>query len=312
MFFGEIGRTQTNSCLPVGVPPVETGTDLVEYAGRLCYQSTDKMWKNPDFIAARVREGHTDIMEHNRAWMMVGVTPDQMVEIFRENDAGVAVTELRMYNQILSCNLRTKILTRSAVLSMLAEKMFSDNTKTKRFSIEPLDHTALLAITPLPNLPADISKLHASATFLIHDISRTASHQLVRHRKGSFSQESQRYVEGVKSRDEFMSKFVVPPAIAGDEKLRDIFQGQIENAVYAYEEMRLSGVRKEDARFIIPSAAKTKMVVTMQLRWWEHFVQQRAAKAAQWEIRNVASEVKQLLEKAFPMLEGKWKWESEY
>ncbi len=132
---------------------------------------------------------------------------------------------------------------------------------------------------------------HAGATFEISGISRAASHQLVRHRLASYSQESQRYVE--------MSKpeWVVPSAIADDPQARAIweeFAGQVQAA---YRALRERGVRKEDARFVLPNAAATRIVVTMNFRQLLHVFRLRISPAAQWEIRQVAV---RMLEAVYP------------
>jgi thymidylate synthase (FAD) len=123
---------------------------------------------------------------------------------------------------------------------------------------------------------------HASVTFEISGISRACSHQLVRHRLASYSQESQRYV------DMSAPEFVVPPAVAQNpqaEAVWDEFTGQV---TQAYHRLRELGVRKEDARFVLPNATATRIIVTMNFRTLRHFISVRCDKAAQWEIRALA------------------------
>lgn len=126
---------------------------------------------------------------------------------------------------------------------------------------------------------------HASVTFEISGISRSCSHQLVRHRIASYSQESQRYVD--MSRPEF----IIPPAIAENPDalaVWDEFMGQVADA---YHRLRDLGIRKEDARFVLPNATSTRIIVTMNFRSLRHFFTVRCDKAAQWEIRNLALEM---------------------
>jgi thymidylate synthase (FAD) len=126
---------------------------------------------------------------------------------------------------------------------------------------------------------------HVSVTFEISGISRACSHQLVRHRIASYSQESQRYV------DMSAPEFVVPPSVAENPQARavwDEFMGQVADA---YHRLRGLGVRKEDARFVLPNAAATRIIVTMNLRSLRHFFSVRCDKAAQWEIRALALEM---------------------
>jgi thymidylate synthase (FAD) len=133
---------------------------------------------------------------------------------------------------------------------------------------------------------------HGAATFLFEGISRACTHQLVRHRLASFSQESQRYVD--------LSKggwnAIVPPAVAENP------QAMVELAEFwamaeaKYERLRQLGIRKEDARFLLPNAAETRIVASMNFAGWSHFLWLRAVdKAAQWEIRLMGQRALQML-----------------
>ena len=116
---------------------------------------------------------------------------------------------------------------------------------------------------------------HASATFEISGISRAASHQLVRHRLASYSQESQRYVD--------MSDpgWVLPPDVAADARAVTIWEGFSAQVRTAYRALRQLGVRKEDARFVLPNAAATRIIVTMNFRELLHVFRLRISPAAQ-------------------------------
>lgn len=174
---------------------------------------------------------------------------------------------------------------------------------------------------------------HASFTFGIEGISRACSHQLVRHRIASYSQQSQRYVDGTKF------EFVTPPAIEENPKALEAYNRVIEAQAAAYREIRdalaagyiaehlgekpegsdaefieafrqtdkaacAAFIKKanEDARFILPNASTTKIVCTFNARSLQNFFAHRCCNRAQWEIREVAE--KMLLEclKAAPHL----------
>jgi thymidylate synthase (FAD) len=126
---------------------------------------------------------------------------------------------------------------------------------------------------------------HASITFEISGVSRACTHQLVRHRIASYSQESQRYVE--------MSapEFVVPPSVAGSPLAIEVWREFMDQVADAYRRLRELGVRKEDARFVLPNATATRIIVTMNLRSLRHFFAVRCDRAAQWEIRALAVEM---------------------
>jgi thymidylate synthase (FAD) len=124
---------------------------------------------------------------------------------------------------------------------------------------------------------------HASATFEISGISRACSHQVVRHRLASYSQESQRYVSMTDP------EFVVPPDIAANLRAMEVWQGVVDEIREAYQELRRLGIRKEDARFLLPNATATRIVMSANFREYRHFIKLRSDPAAQWEIRELAS-----------------------
>lgn len=134
---------------------------------------------------------------------------------------------------------------------------------------------------------------HASFTFAIEGVSRACTHQLVRHRLASYSQQSQRYVKEGEDFD-----YIIPLKIASDPAKKKIFEKQIKMAGKAYQDLIKMGVSKEDARFLLPNAAETKIVVTMNARELLHFFQLRLCNRAQWEIRTLAYK---MLEKVKPV-----------
>lgn len=132
---------------------------------------------------------------------------------------------------------------------------------------------------------------HASATFKATGISRACSHQLVRHRLASYSQESQRYVELNDDED----WYVIPPEIDKCDDRREIFTSAMNDLSKAYRDLRELGVRKEDARFVLPNATKTTIVLTMNFRTLLHLFSVRISKYAQWEIRDMCKRMLDLL-----------------
>ncbi|MDP8012352.1 MAG: FAD-dependent thymidylate synthase [Thermoplasmata archaeon] len=135
---------------------------------------------------------------------------------------------------------------------------------------------------------------HVSFTFRIEGISRVCSHQLVRHRMASFTQQSQRYVP-------LNPEFIIPESLIGSE-FSDEVKNILENARSLYKKMVEKGIRKEDARFILPQAVETKIIVTMNGRELRHFISLRAEKDAQWEIRKLAIEMLKEAYKVAPIL----------
>jgi thymidylate synthase (FAD) len=129
---------------------------------------------------------------------------------------------------------------------------------------------------------------HASATVLIEDVSRTCSHQIVRHRIASYSQRSGRYVQF----DPARAMFVLPKSFKDVKpELLEEARNLVLKSGSLYEAMLLDGVPKEDARFLLPQAEMTSMYMTTNFREWRHFLELRLDRHAQWEIRGVAEKV---------------------
>lgn len=139
---------------------------------------------------------------------------------------------------------------------------------------------------------------HADFTFSVDGVSRALSHQLVRHRIASYSQESQRYVNYMKI-DRL--PFVVPPTIAANEQARLIYDKTVETTLNAYRQMVEAGVPSEDARYIFPNAIETKLVFTLNSRSLFNFFEQRCCIKAQWEIRILALEMLKAVRKVAPL-----------
>jgi thymidylate synthase (FAD) len=146
---------------------------------------------------------------------------------------------------------------------------------------------------------------HASFTFAVDGISRACSHQLVRHRVASYSQQSQRYVRFDSDGD-----FVMPPSIGASPEAREVFLEAMENARKSYERLVELGLAEgrgnesvyEDARFVLPNAAETKIVVTMNARELRHFFSLRCCRRAQWEINRLAWTMRSLAVRTAPLL----------
>lgn len=159
---------------------------------------------------------------------------------------------------------------------------------------------------------------HASFTFGIEGISRACSHQLVRHRIASYSQKSQRYV------NENGFEYIIPPEIEAVPEAKAEFVSQMRSVTESYEKIAdiltekhkadfmaqgvsekaaASNARKkanEDARFVLPNACETKIVVTMNVRSLFNFFRHRCCNRAQWEIRELATEMYKLCYEAAP------------
>lgn len=135
---------------------------------------------------------------------------------------------------------------------------------------------------------------HAYATFRISGVSRTFTHQLVRHRLCSFTQQSQRYV------NESNFNYIEPESIKNNQKAHLLFTKFMEEAKNIYSELQKLGIKNEDARFVLPNAVESQIVVTANFREWRHIIELRGGPDAQWEIRNVVIEILKILKKHVP------------
>ena len=138
---------------------------------------------------------------------------------------------------------------------------------------------------------------HASYTFAVDGVSRALTHQLVRHRIASFNQQSQRYV---KFTDGLAT--VKPESVAANEETNAVFDEAIVAAIEAYEKLLAAGVPAEDARYLLPNAAETKIVITMNVRELLHFFSLRCCNRAQWEIREMAHRMLELAKPTAPFV----------
>lgn len=153
---------------------------------------------------------------------------------------------------------------------------------------------------------------HVSFTFAVEGVSRSLTHQLVRHRIASYSQQSQRYVK----LDQF--EYIIPPEIEKNQEAKNIYIEAMENSQKAYssivnilqEKYLNNGMSKssaekkaiEDARYVFPNACETKVVFTMNARSLMNFFRHRCCNRAQWEIRELANEMLKEVKEVAPIL----------
>jgi thymidylate synthase (FAD) len=151
---------------------------------------------------------------------------------------------------------------------------------------------------------------HANYSILLEGVSRSLTHELVRHRAGfAYSQLSQRYV------DESQASFVIPPAVAGDEVLEGAWRAQVEQAQAVYvdlvaklmerygwvaDKVHRRKMAREAARAVLPNATETKIVVTANARAWRTMLELRSSEGAELEIRRMAVAVLRLLQHEAP------------
>ncbi len=143
---------------------------------------------------------------------------------------------------------------------------------------------------------------HVKFTFAIEGVSRALTHQLVRHRLASYSQQSQRYV---KAKD---FDYIIPPAIERNPEAKNEFEKLMAAIQQSYAKLisfmgqdNITGeAANQDARFALPQAAETKIAVTMNCRELLHFFEHRCCSRAQWEIRQLANKMLDICKEKLP------------
>lgn len=140
---------------------------------------------------------------------------------------------------------------------------------------------------------------HVMYMFEIEEVSRVTTHQLVRHRMASYDQESQRFSAATRE------GAVTPKSVQSNKAALEAYDQGLKAVYEAYEKMVTAGIPKEDARYILPSAVKTKILMTLSARALMHLVWQRTALQAQWEIRELANELLRNAKEATPDLWNK-------
>ena len=137
---------------------------------------------------------------------------------------------------------------------------------------------------------------HCTFTFEISDISRACSHQLVRHRLASYSQESQRYVRNGQM------AFTVPQSVEDNPTAKQLYHDLCETAGKVYLSLIGLGIPQEDARYVLPNATCTRLTMTMNGRELMHFFALRCCQRAQWEIRELAEKMLELVKSVAPII----------
>ena len=166
------------------------------------------------------------------------------------------------------------------------EKIIETAGRTAHLSFDKQEEDAEKSFVRMLIRKGHLSVLeHAYATFRITGVSRVFTHQLVRHRLCSFTQQSQRYV------DESDFRYVEPGSIKRNPQAHLLFTDLIAQTKKAYSILRKLGIQNEDARYVLPNAVESQIVVTANLREWRRIIELRGRPNAQWEIRKVALEI---------------------
>lgn len=286
---------------------------IIEFSARLCYNSLAKLGHAPNFVEKVLTDGHLSVAEHYSLFFRVDgqkhvtgekkvytkplMTYEMLQNAYRRNrfleatgnsvwgnqralneGLGDRSEPYKIFSTIMSKYYPTLYVPGNRFDSVVNETNPNLYIPGQE-NVKLLCHNRGTLNNTKRNLSNDPRFRYGSFTFLVENISRATANQLVRHRGASISQESQRYVKALNA------EFVYP----SDNSL---FDEAYKHSMKIYERLLLSGVKKEDARFVLPNGITTRMVVTFYYREFIHFLRLRLNKHAQWEIReNIARQM---------------------
>lgn len=265
---------------------------LSSFGARVCYTSGDLNYllqdprivekeKRAEFLSKLGNYKHFSVFAHSFVYKQVG--EDTALRIGATKFKSVYNPQ---YPDIIGISLRHYL---EELLAYSEEEYYKAFEKIAEFEtgINPvgqIENTTLLKIQ---------TDYDGWAVFYIDGVSRNMTHQLVRHTKLNFSQRSQRYVK------EDENYLIIPPSIAENpqslelaKSLDKIAQAVYDTLVYQFK------IKREDARFVLPSGRRTSIVVSGTLTDFYDFIEKRDNIHAQWEIRNIARQMRELLEVA--------------
>ncbi len=230
---------------------------------------------------------------------LLGITPDAEKVIEEAGRTAYLSFDKKSEYPILKIKNSEGI---SKLLYTEKEKKFKDKTEGQTIKYEGQDYkvikrwenSAAKFIEMLIN-SGHLSVLeHSYATFRIKGGSRAFTHQIVRHRLSSFTQQSQRYV------DEKNFEYIIPDSILKNSEAKKIFTDFMDTAKKTYHKLRDLKIKKEDARFVLPNATESEIVISANLREWRHIFELRGDPTAQWEIRKIIIEIYKILKEKTP------------
>jgi thymidylate synthase ThyX len=268
------------------------------------------------FIRGLLVRGHESVIEHWRACFRIEADAKDILKqlvvaspllritqpILSESDEFVVSGNARMFRQLIDYASGYPLACQ--ILSQLWEKselLFSpDPMANPRYDCPPCEtiqtekNLELWSLFMPEGLTNQELQAHGSATFYLHGVSRALTHQLVRHRMASYSQASQRYCR----EDAF--DYVTPHSI--QDEARDTYQQKVMGDLQTHYQALVTQVPKEDARYVLPNATCTELAVTMTFENWMNFFSLRCDPHAQWEIRELAEQIRKVFVQRVPQL----------
>lgn len=289
---------------------------LTEFSARVCYNSVKKIGTAPSFVSNVLKSGHLSTAEHASIMLPVSIFDGSgerkkvsaktlyQTNRFFDFPARFVAGNMRSWIEAMAVHDYNPIFefvmaafpdafANAPLISLNEAYEFADEAGFTVPCFESGAPNVYLLTVNRGDLGVSrrattvLEMPWARFTWLVEGVSRSLTHQLVRHRGASFSQESQRYVDFEKGSDgKSYGPFIYPEGINLEQENK-LFEAY-KNSVISYNELRKAGLKKEDARFVLPNAASTRLVVSFNTRELVHFLDIRCAKDAQWEIRRLA------------------------
>lgn len=180
-------------------------------------------------------------------------------------------------------------------LPAMAAKLTHSKTKPENLE-ESSDEELRSILEHVMNLGHTSVVEHATFSFAVSDVSRSLTHQLVRHRIASYAQQSQRYVNLE------IPNYVIPPKIAKNEDMKKAYEKIMDKIWEQYNNLLEMDIPAEDARYVLPNATCSNIIVTMNARSLLNFFELRCCLQAQWEIRELANKMLKKVKKVAPTI----------
>lgn len=274
----------------------------IEYAGRVCYHSDSKIndISYIKFIQNIIKSGHCSVIEHERLCMgidlskpfpyLVGINQSNHMKFFNiTNDEKLNYCYIS--GDIRAWYEATKNQPKDAGYYKILNRMYPFIFNEKK---DYIDAPTEIKYIPVESIPYEFKDMHDNHTFEIV-CSRSCSHQLVRHRSLSVSQESQRYCAYNTDKFGHSISFILPEPEKISESFNEIVSKEYQNAENAYFNLTDNGVRPEDARAVLPNGTATKIVLSGTTNDWKAFIKLRSDSHAQKEIREISNTIRDYL-----------------
>lgn len=293
---------------------------LIEFSARLCYNSTGRLGTSRNFVEKVLDDGHLSVAEHpsfffkfptfesSGGYRRPFIQKFEWLTLHERNryidfNQKAIFANMRSMTEAFDLNTSTANVAKvmNSTLAPVLPKFFSvtewgalEDFTPAQIYVPGTDDVQMLSFnhgstiapngkTQLKQSKSGVNRNWSRYTFLIN-CSRACSHQIARHRGASISQESQRYVDAKHNRG-----FVYPPD--APEETESMLSAWYRGSLEMYESLREAGMKKEDARLVLPNGTMTRMVISFNYMELLHFLKLRVDKHAQWEIRDIAIEM---------------------